>query len=432
METVGDQVTVVGAGYVGIVTAVGLADLGLHVRLVEIRADRVDALINGQSPIHEPGLQTRLDQVLASGRLTVDRLVGDNLGMVLVCVGTPIGDDGRSDLSQLRSALTSLSDKLRRDATLVIRSTLPIGGTRRAVEWTQLGSARTFTNPEFLRQGSAVADFARPSRIVVGRFPEADEAGLARVIALFRGIEAPRLVVDVTAAEIIKNGSNAFLALKLSFANEVAALCEEAGADVDEVLDGIKADPRIGGSYMRPSFGFGGSCLPKELLTLAVAGRDSGLPMHVTTAASEANHAQQARFAQRIASRLGGISGRTIGLLGLAYKADTDDVRESPALRLASALMAGGATVQAFDPAAGANAKQEVPGLVVVDQARGVFEGADGVVVGTEWPQFRNVPWVDVKASMNRPLLFDGRRILDADELRAVGYEVVVLGDGRS
>ena len=240
---------------------------------------------------------------VAAGSAGGGRAIDLNPGMLLVCVGTPIDDLGQSDLTQLDSALDAIRDGFGPDDILVIRSTLPVGGTRRSVEATGLPTARVFTNPEFLRQGTAVEDFARPSRIVVGRFPDADPVALDAVIGLYDAIDSPRQIVDVEAAEIIKNGANAFLALKLSFTNEIASLCEEAGADVDEVLDGIGADPRIGRTYMQPSYGFGGSCLPKELATLAVAGQSLGLPMHVTTAAAAANLAAQERFAA--ADRLG-------------------------------------------------------------------------------------------------------------------------------
>ncbi len=276
-----------------------------------------------------------------------------------------------------------------------------------------------------------MADFGAPTRIVIGRFPGADPAALAAVLALYDGVEAPRLVVDVEAAEIIKNGANAFLALKLSFTNEIASLCEEAGADVDDVMAGIGADPRIGRTYMHPSFGFGGSCLPKELTTLARAGHDRGLPMHVTTAASAANLAAQDRFATRVADAAGGLGGRTIGLLGLAFKAGTDDIRDSPAIRLAERLIAGGATVRGYDPAAGPNAAARVAGLDVVDDAASAVVGADVVVVATEWPVFRDLPWLDWAAAGVRPLVVDGRRLLDADALRDAGFRVVQLGDGR-
>jgi UDPglucose 6-dehydrogenase len=229
---------------------------------------------------------------------------------------------------------------------------------------------------------------------------------------------------------MIKNGANAFLALKLSFANEMAGLAEEMGVDVGDVLAGISADPRIGGAYMRPSFGFGGSCLPKELQTLAVAGRSVGLPMHVTTAASQANLASQNRFADRVASTLGGVRGKRIGLLGLAFKNDTDDVRGSPALRLASALLASGAEVRAFDPAAMSNALREEPELVVVERAEDVFEDADAVIIATEWPQFASLDWSVLAPRMIEPLLIDGRRIVDPASVEASGFRLVTLGRG--
>jgi UDPglucose 6-dehydrogenase len=368
---------------------------------------------------------------VADGRLTVGDAMPDRSGITLVCVGTPIADDGTSDLRQLDAAMTALRGRIRPVDTLVIRSTLPVGSTRPTIEAAGLPTARVFTNPEFLSQGTAVDDFAHPSRIVIGRFADADPEALAAVLALYDGIEAPRLVVDVEAAEIIKNGANAFLALKLSFTNEIASLCEEAGADVDEVLAGIGADPRIGRTYMRPSFGFGGSCLPKELTTLAVAGRAFGLPMHVTTAASAANLAAQDRFAGRILAAIGGPSGRTIGLLGLAFKAGTDDIRDSPAVRLAERLLAAGAHVRAYDPAAGPNARRRIPALELVDDPGSVFDGADAIVIATEWPEFRDLPWTAWVGRPARRLVIDGRRLLDAESLRGAGYAVIQLGDGR-
>jgi UDPglucose 6-dehydrogenase len=424
-------VTVIGAGYVGLVTAAGLAGLGRRVHLVETRADRLEALAAGRVPIHEAGLQDAYTAAVNAECLSVAATVPDDPGIILMCVGTPIGDDGTSDLSQLQGALADIRPRFTDDDILVIRSTLPVGGTRQAVQASGLPTARVYTNPEFLRQGTAVQDFAQPTRIVVGRFADADPAALDEVLGLYAAVDAPRVVVDIEAAEIIKNGANAFLALKLSFTNEIASLCEEAGADIGEVMAGITADPRIGRTYMQPSFGFGGSCLPKELITLALAGRSLGLPMHVTTAASAANLAAQDRFAERVSAAIGGVSGRTIGLLGLAFKSGTDDIRDSPAVRLAERLLADGATVRGFDPAAGPAAAAKVPTLEVVDDASLAVIGADAVVVATEWPEFRDLPWSTWGGSVDRPLIIDGRRLLDADELRRAGFEVVQLGDGR-
>jgi UDPglucose 6-dehydrogenase len=430
MDPAKRPVTVVGAGYVGLVTATGLAGLGHEVCLVETGRDRLQALRDGRIPLHEAGLQDAFDAAVAAGRLTVGDVTPRDPGIILMCVGTPILDDGASDLRQLDAGLAGLAGRFGPDDIVVIRSTLPVGGTRRSVVAAGLPSARVFTNPEFLRQGTAVEDFGRPTRIVVGRFPDADSRALDAVIGLYDSIEAPRFIVDVEAAELIKNGANAFLALKLSFTNEIASLCEEAGADVDEVLDGIGADPRIGHAYMQPSFGFGGSCLPKELITLALAGRTLGLPMHVTTAASAANLAAQDRFADRVAAALGGLDGVTIAILGLAFKAGTDDIRDSPAIRLAEGLIAAGATVRGYDPAAGPNAAARVPALDVVDDPGRAIAGADAIIIATEWPEFRSLPWATWARSAHRPLIVDGRRMLNATDLRAAGYRVLQVGDG--
>jgi UDPglucose 6-dehydrogenase len=428
MNTSRRHLVVVGAGYVGLVTAVGLAQLGHTIHLVEKRRDRLDALREGNVPIHEAGLPEALTEVIAAGRLTVGSAIDGAFDAALVCVGTPIGADGRSDLSQLQAALTELAPALPDGAPLVVRSTLPPGSTTLAVEWADLPTSRIFTNPEFLRQGTALADFRNPTRIVIGRFADADPVAQDVVLSLYDGIGAPRLVVDVSSAELIKNGANAFLALKLSFANEIASLSEEYGADIEDVLAGITLDPRIGSQYMRPSFGFGGSCLPKELQALAAAGSARGLSMHVTIAASDANAAQQLRFTERISRVLNGLDGRTIGLLGLAFKAGTDDVRDSPALAVAGRLLAAGATVQAYDPQASANAARELPGLVIAESPAEALRGADAAVIGTEWPEFKALDWSYLKELLARPIVIDGRRIFDASTLRGLGLRYEAIG----
>lgn len=424
------SVVVVGAGYVGLVTAVGLAGMGHRVEVVETRPDRLGALREGRSPIHEADLPERLASSLASGRLTVAERPGGSPDVVMVCVGTPIGADGRSDLSQLASALSSLEPILAHDVPLVIRSTLPPGATRLVAEWTGLPTERIFTNPEFLRQGTALHDFLHPTRVVIGCFPDARPETIETLTELYAVLGAPVLVVDVAAAELIKNGANAFLALKLSFANEMSGLAEEYGADIDEVLGGIALDPRIGDQYLRPGLGFGGSCLPKELKALAVAGGDRSLSMHVTRAASDANAAQQQRFAERIEAAAGSLTGRRLALLGLAFKAGTDDVRDSPAIAVARTLLERGAIVIAHDPAAAANAKRDLPGLTVVDTPAAALRGADVAVIATEWPVYRDLDWSAVRGWMSGDLIVDGRRLLDPVLVREAGFRYVAVGQG--
>lgn len=422
------RILVIGAGYVGLVTAVGFASMGHDVDVVETWPERYEALIGGRVPIFEAGLQEAFEAATAAGRLRVRRAPVGHPDMVMVCVGTPIGADGRSDLSQLRSALADLHEVFTTDAPLIIRSTLPPGATKLAVQWSGVPAARVLTNPEFLRQGTALADFLKPTRVVIGHFPDADPAVIERVKALYRGMDAPLLVMDVAAAEIAKNGANAFLALKLSFANEIASVAEEFGTDVDDVMSAIALDPRIGGLYMRPGLGFGGSCLPKELRALAVSGMDRGLPMLVTNAASEANHAQQARFASRIDTLTGGVAGKTVGLLGLAFKAHTDDVRDSPPLAVARTLVERGATVVAHDPQAGSNALRALPALRLTGSPEAALDGADIAVIGTEWPIYRDLDWAAIRPTLRAPIVLDGRRLLDGEALRRLGFQYETVG----
>jgi UDPglucose 6-dehydrogenase len=424
------RVTVVGAGYVGLVTGVGLAELGHVIELVETRPDRLQSLQRGRSPIHEPGVQELLTSHLATGRLRVTGRAAGPADVVMVCVGTPIGADGRSDLGQLKTALGEVTGLLGSSAPLVIRSTLPPGSSEIVAEWAGVSTSRILLNPEFLRQGTALSDFLAPTRIVIGHFPDVRPEAVDLVLAMFDALDGPRLVVDCAAAELIKNGANAFLALKLSFTNEIAAMCEEFGTDAGQVLQGIGLDPRIGGSYMRPSLGFGGSCLPKELRAMTAAGRARGLPMHVASAASDANAATQRRFADRIADALGGASGRRVAMLGLAFKAGTDDVRDSPALEVAAVLIEQGATVVGYDPAAGRNAGKALPGLVVADTAEHAVASADAVVIGTEWPEFAELDWPAIAATLAGLLLIDGRRVLDQGRMERLGFRYLTVGRG--
>lgn len=428
MESPRRRVTVIGAGYVGLVTAAGLASLDHTVEAVETRPDRLVALRAGRVPIHEAGLQEAFSAAVAAGRLTVSAAPGRDAEVILVCVGTPIGNDGHTDLSQLRGALDQLRGLLDHGVPLVIRSTLPPGSTRLVVDWTGAPPAQVLTNPEFLRQGTALADFLNPTRIVIGRFPDAGPEAVDLVLGLYDRLAGPRLVVNVASAELIKNGANAFLALKLSFANEMAVLAEEYGAEIGEVLAGISLDPRIGSKYMQPSFGFGGSCLPKELTALALSGTTRGLPMHVTTAASAANASSQARFAERIATAIGGLGGRTVGMLGLAFKSGTDDVRDSPALGVAARLLAAGARVRAFDPEASENAHRELPGLEISESAAEALDGADVAVIATEWREFASLDWATIGPTMRARIVIDGRRLLDGPALRRLGFRYLAVG----
>lgn len=423
------RVAVVGAGYVGLVTGVGLAQLGHRVQLVESSVERLDALRKGRIPIHEEGLQETFDAMLAANRIEIRDSIAGEHDAILLCVGTPIDSGGQSDLGQFTSGLRDVIPWIASGAsTLVIRSTLPPGITTSAVESSGIDTSRVVTNPEFLREGSALHDFLNPARIVIGTFKDIDPGVVELVLGLFDELPGERLIMSVAAAELVKNGSNALLALKLSFANELASLCEQYGADVDEVLAGVGADPRIGNQYMSPGLGFGGSCLPKELRVLEAAGMARGLEMHVTAAASQANAAAVSRFISRTEAALGGLAGRKVGLLGLAFKAGTDDVRDSPALAVATRLADAGAVVVAFDPFAAANAQRALPGLTVASSAAEAIDGADAVIIATEWPEFKDLPWGALKSTMRGDLLVDGRRLLNPIDVHLAGLRYLVVG----
>jgi len=427
------SIAVVGAGYVGLVSAVGFAALGHAVELVETDPDRLRALRSGQVPFTERGVEEALTAALASGDLTVlDRASRTESEIILICVGTPIDDLGYADMSAVEAVLAEIGPREPRPIT-VIRSTMPVGTSQRLFrDGGVADGSRFFIVPEFLRQGSALADFNSPNRVVIGRSRSVDPDAEAVVAELFAVFGAPMRLVTLEEAELIKNGANAFLALKISFANEMAGLAERSGADIGPVLDGIGLDPRIGATYLQPSFGFGGSCLPKELQTIALSGRERGLEMHVTSAAAEANLAHQRLFAERIDTLLGGVAGRSIALLGLAFKAGTDDIRSSPAVGLARWLRAHDADVHAFDPAAGGRASRAVPGLIVHDSAFAALAGVDAAVIATEWPEFKEMDWASARRLMASPHVIDGRRLLDPATMQALGYTYERVGSPSS
>ena len=422
------HIVVIGAGYVGLVTGVSLARTGSHrVTFVEKAPARLDELRNGVMPIAEPGLGEAFDE--ARERINVARSLDEvePPDFVFVVVATPISEAGDPDMTQMHSAMADL--RVWPDAHVSIRSTLPPGlSLRLPALLGRVDGSRLSTNPEFLRQGSAMEDFARPSRIVIGRYPETSAEHMSRLEHIFASFDAPRLNVNVAAAELIKNVSNGFLALKLSFVNEVAALAEEFGVDVDEILHGIALDPRIGSAYMRPGLGFGGSCLPKELQVLTVAGRRHGIPMHIARAVAQVNVEQQDRFIRRIIAELPAGKAR-VGLLGLSFKAGTDDLRGSPALYVARRLLDADYVVSAFDPAVRRDrAEHAAPGIGMTDTAEEVFDGAEVVVVATEWPEFGQIDLAAVRSRVARALIFDGRGTIDPELAVRAGFSYRGIG----
>jgi UDPglucose 6-dehydrogenase len=423
------RIAVIGAGYVGLVTGTCLAHQGHHVSLLETSPHRLAMLRDGRVPIHEPGLQELFDEGLASARVGITNdpaAAYREAELVMVCVGTPLHADGEADLTQVESACLSVREHAS-GAIVVIRSTMPIGSTGLVRDWLQRDDLRrVVTNPEFLRQGSAIQDFLHPSRIVIGTHDGRTSDAAALVASLYAS-DAEILITDHNSAEMIKNAANAFLAMKLSFINEVADLCEAYEADIEQVIRGIGLDPRIGYQYLRPGIGFGGSCLPKELGNMVRMGRRRGLMMPTLAGAAETNESRASRVADRIEEVLGSLHQQRVAMLGLAFKPNTDDLRYSPALALAAVLADRGAVVVAHDPVVGDDATREHR-LERAPTASAAIAGADLVVLATEWQEYAGLPWAELVDTARRPVMYDGRRALDADLLRTAGWRVISLG----
>ncbi len=424
-ETVG----VIGVGYVGLVTAACLAELGHSVVCRDIDPERVALLRRGEVPIHEPGVPELLQRNAERLAFTLDMEdVFRDARIAIICVDTPPTASGDADLSRVEAVIDALPASAE-GAILVMKSTVPVGtGTRVRSELDARGRGDVgyVSNPEFLREGSAVADFRKPDRVVVGGERAED---VARVARLYHDLGAPVLTTDVASAEMIKLASNAFLATKISFINEIANVCERVGADVEEVARGMGMDARIGSSFLRPGIGYGGSCFPKDVTALKQLAGNTGYSFQLLASVIEVNELQKRRVIGKLKDRLGTLRDTRIALLGLAFKPHTDDMREASSLVLAARLVAEGASVVAFDPVAAARARGLLPAVVdLADSMVAAVAGADAVVIVTEWPEFRAVLDPAVRTSMRQPLIIDGRNLLDPDEAVAAGFAYVSVG----
>lgn len=424
-ETVG----VIGVGYVGLVTAVCLAELGHTVVCRDIAPERIAMLQRGQVPIHEPGVPELLQRNAERMTFTLDMEdVFRDARIAIVCVDTPPTASGDADLSRVEAVIEALPASAE-GAILVMKSTVPVGTGRRVrAELDARGREDVgyVSNPEFLREGSAVADFREPDRVVVGGDRGED---VARVARLYEDLQAPILTTDVASAEMIKLASNAFLATKISFVNEIANVCERVGADVEEVARGMGMDARIGPSFLRPGIGYGGSCFPKDVTALKQMAGNTGYSFQLLASVIEVNELQKRRVIGKLKDRLGSLRNRRVALLGLAFKPHTDDMREASSIVLASRLIAEGASVVAFDPVAAERARAVLPAAVeIADSMLAAVTGADALVIVTEWPEFRAVLDADVRAAMREPLIVDGRNLLDPDAAVAAGFTYLSIG----
>jgi UDPglucose 6-dehydrogenase len=420
-----EPIGVIGVGWVGLVTAAGFAELGHEVYARDILQEKVDSLSRGEVPIHEPGLPELLQKNRERLHFTTDMgEVVENARLLFCCVDTPPTYSGDADLSRVERVVEELGGSS--EHALVMKSTVPVGTGR----WIQRRrpEASYVSCPEFLKEGAAVTDFMNPDRVVVGAGP--DSADFAdRVEALYAPLGAPVVRTDVASAEMIKLASNAFLATKISFINEIANVSEELGADVEEVARGMGLDERIGPHFLRAGIGYGGSCFPKDVSALKQLAGNSGYHFQLLSSVIEVNELQKRRTIGKLQKHLGPLADREIALLGVAFKPNTDDVREATALVLAHRLMGEGASVRIYDPVALDNASELLAGARLCESAEAALDGADAAVLVTEWPEFRELDWAGaVKQSMRKPLVVDGRNFLDDDALRAAGYTYEGIG----
>ena len=433
------KIAVIGTGYVGLVGGAGLADFGNQVVCVDRIAEKIDQLTRGEIPFYEPGLQEVVQRNVREGRLsfTTDfaRAVAEN-DVILCAVGTPEGEGGRVDLSQVDSVARDVGKHMTGYRVIVQKSTVPVGTAtrlRRIVEENQAEPIEfdVVSNPEFLREGSAVEDFMRPDRVVVGASSE-------RAMEVMRSIYAPlylnRTPIVETAtesAELIKYASNAFLATKISFINEIANICEGVGADVQVVAYAMGLDKRIGPKFLHAGAGYGGSCFPKDTKALVHIAEEAGAAARIVSSAVSVNEEQKERMVTKVIEAVGGdVSGRTVGILGLAFKPNTDDMRYAASIVLAEGLSARGASIRAFDPVAMDNARELMPFIDYVADAYAVAEGADALVIATEWNEFRQLDFDRLKRLMRTPVVIDCRNVYDAEALERHGFSYVGVGRG--
>ena len=421
------RVAVFGAGYVGLVTGSCLAELGHSVVIRDVLPERIAALQRGEVPIYEPGLADVIARNRERLSFTTDVAEAINAAdFVYVAVGTPPTYSGDADLSAVWTVIDELP-AIDRRCVVVMKSTVPVGTglrVRHRLDERSLGQVGYASNPEFTAEGTAVADFLHPDRIVVGAFR--DEDGDA-VVALHGGIEGPVVRCDVASAEMIKLAANAALMTRISFINEIANVCEATGADVVRVAEGIGLDRRIGPSFLRAGIGFGGSCFPKDSLALKQLAANSGYHFQLLNAVIEVNELQKRRVIGKLHTHLGPLRGKSVALLGLAFKPHTDDMREAPSLVLAGRLLAEGADVRAWDPIVDGH---DLHGVEIAESPEAAAAGADAVVIVTEWPQLADVDWAAVGKTMRTRVLIDGRNMLDPASLREAGF--IVEGIGRA
>ena len=437
------KVTIIGTGYVGLVTGACLADVGNHVLCLDVDERKIATLRGGEIPIYEPGLREIVRASVAAGRLsfTTDPAEAARYGRVqMIAVGTPPGEDGSADLQYVLAAARGIGAHMDGPRVVVDKSTVPVGTADKVrAEIARTLAARgaeipfsVVSNPEFLKEGAAVEDFMRPDRIVIGADDPAAVDAMRELYAPFQRSHERLQVMDVRSAELTKYAANAMLATRISFMNELALLAERLGADIEHVRKGIGSDPRIGYHFLYPGVGYGGSCFPKDVTALLRTARENGLDLKVVRAVEEANERQKGVLVEKVVRRFGdSLSGRNIALWGLAFKPNTDDMREAPSRVIIEGLLERGATVTAFDPVAMPEARHlyaSEPRVRFADDALEAAGGADALVIVTEWKAFRSPDFDELKRRLASPVIFDGRNLYEPAAVRAQGFEYFPVG----
>ncbi|HSK62548.1 MAG TPA: UDP-glucose/GDP-mannose dehydrogenase family protein [Pyrinomonadaceae bacterium] len=430
------HIAVIGTGYVGLVTGACFAEFGVDVTCVDVDEDKIERLLNGVMPIYEPGLEHLVAKNSQAGRLrfTTDvRQAVEQALVIFLAVGTPPKPDGSPDLSFVEAAACSVADYMNGYKVIVTKSTVPIGTGEhiRKLIAERKKTKATFgvvSNPEFLREGAAINDFMRPDRVVIG---SRDEEAIAIMKDLYRPlylIEAPFVITSLEAAELTKYAANAFLAMKVSFINEVANLCDKIGCDVHDVARAIGMDKRIGSKFLHPGPGFGGSCFPKDTRAMSLVARQFECDALIVDAVIEVNQRQGQHMLTKIKNLVGKLNGKTVAVLGLAFKPETDDMREAPALGIIRSLVDDGAKIRAYDPVAMSEAKKLLPDIDYAEDEYTAVSGADALVFVTEWNQFRALDLARIRDLMSTPKVADLRNIYDPEDMKELGFEYVGVG----
>ena len=431
------EIAVIGTGYVGLVTGAGLADFGNDVTCVDIDARKIEALNQGKIPIYEPGLDKLVSKNVNEGRLKFTTDLAGAIGRsraIFIAVGTPPRPDGSADLRYVEEVARSIAQHMKGPKLVITKSTVPIG-TGRVIERILAEAehkhpASVVSNPEFLREGSAIEDFMRPDRVVIGASDAEAIALMKEIYAPLHSLEIPFVVTNVESAELIKYAANGFLATKISFINEIAVLCEKLGGDVQDVARGIGLDTRIGPKFLQAGPGFGGSCFPKDTSAMADIARQYEYDFQIIEAVLRVNSDIKQRMVEKVSTAVGDPKGKTIGILGLAFKPETDDMRDSPTIPLINGLQQRGAILRAYDPQAMENARSMFKDLAFCNDAYETAEGCDALVIATEWNEFRALNLGRIRKLLRQPVLIDLRNLYDPKRMQAEGFQYTSVGRG--